>query len=456
MKWLPKTFGSRVLLIGLLVLAGYGQTKTWKLANSRYPNDGSLGVGMDFYQFRWVPFWARKQGLTNFYSPESRKEMGEYSRRRQWDVVLTDSERQAAWSNFLMYKGGMGAVGTPFFYTVFGYTRTPRYERDLAGYRLLLLFISELTILLLCRGLSFSLTRTVAVFALFCYWFKPYSGLLEVSNVNHLQLGFVGACALSCRYLGKWGGPVLAGAVIGFALMFKPNPIFAAALFYLVYLARRDFARFFVASFSGLLAVIAAFVMSSQFFWGPSIWQSWLNRTSKALQSSNDWNLSMVARFREWTGINIELYCLVGLLLLAAALTLWSKGAIRSARASPANEFRQTLLVMGVGLMIPLVAFRVVWEHYFTLAIPLILYLFRPTTSPTGARTRYILTGVAVALLMDIPELLSFPRDGSRDMVMYGLGSLILLALGLVELTKSEPAEQLPEEQLFSELSTPV
>ncbi len=442
MNWLPETLRERLLLLCLLLIAGYGQVQTWSMVTSDWgwkPGEEDAGVGMDFYQFRWVPFVARNRGMQDFYTRENRMLISERSMVHVATSKLSSAEYSAAMSNERMYKGGMGASGTPFFYSLFGYFRTNNYDEDLKRFRVALLIVSELSILLFCAGLSYSLTRTVAMMALFSYWFKPFAGLLEVANVNHLQIGFICACAVIARMKGRYVGPALAGAVMGLALMFKPNPIFAAALFYLVFLARRDFIGFAAASVTTLMSAGAAFVLSSMYFGGTACWLSWITRTSGALKVGTDWNLSLAANIWIWTGVNTEFILLGGLMLLASFLILHPRRAVRSSGDSGAQAFDRTVMVLGLGLVIPLVAFRVTWEHHYTLAIPMILFALRPTPDRPNQRLRYVLAILAVALLFNLPDFFSMPRDGTTVVLMFISGGLILLYLGLTELARPAP-----------------
>jgi hypothetical protein len=133
--------------------------------------------------------------------------------------------------------------------------------------------------------------------------------------------------------------------------------------------------------------------------------------------------------------VNVEMPVLGGLMALAALAILRPRGRIRTGESGPRHDFERCLLVVGTGLLVPLVGFRIVWEHHFALTVPLILWLFRPIEAGERGWPRLVLTGFAVALVSDLPSLFSLPRIPYVQLGLYETGAVLLFALGLAELS---------------------
>jgi cbb3-type cytochrome oxidase subunit 3 len=274
--------------------------------------------------------------------------------------------------------------------------------------------------------------------------------------VNQIQLGMLTLFLWFQKNSGKWRyGDFFSGAVLGLSLMFKPNVVFIIILLGAWWIMNRKH-RKLTHVFSGIATgSVFAFIISSVFFGTPACWLGWIKVVRHLMKDYylpiNIGNTSLPMIIEEWSGYHISgqisTFLTAGI-LLASIVVVWmatrreekSTPMEGSDQASNDMEFRETVLLAGLGLTIFLLSSRLVWVHYKLLIIPLALYLLgadkKEFISAEWANMIYkLLAVVAVLVIATLPvePLYSFTSHMQRAFIAY-LGMMTLFVMGLLEL----------------------
>jgi len=149
-------------------------------------------------------------------------------------------------------------------------------------------------------------------------------------------------------------------------------------------------------------------------------------------------NFGLVHLVAQSWGLNI------GWALLACALALTGLALRRRAgpRASQQDSAPSTeaptdeLLLVTLGCLLGLLTARLVWLHYYLLALPMVLIGLRPRASgETRPVLRALTIGGAVCLTPSVYTVFTY-RSSALGAVVVNVGLLSLVAVGLIEIAK--------------------
>ena len=420
-----------VLAVAVAAVRGWSYARTWR--------------GLDYYQFWAVGQAVSRSGGAEVYSEEGRKRFGaEILASLPRDEV---SQRLAA---AVSRRKTLETYSTPFLYTVAGVSATGEYDRDHAVFVLASLLSGLGGLLLLCRVLRYPPLAAAAV-VLLLEAYAPYRSDLRVGNVNLIQLGLLaGFLWVSTLKHRPWRDPA-AGAILGLAVLFKPNLALVAVLLLAGWTVLRAFAR--VAGVAAGMAVSALAVLgvSSVYFGTAGAWGSWL--------------AAILSLPSEIVGVRIGNFSLVRLLggdlgarfapllalaiLSGAAVCLWM-GRRRAPESpggmggdEPRRETSEDVALAGTGCMAYLLSSPLVWVHYFVLAIPLALWLLRPRGGESGRWMGGLAGAVAIAIvLLANRPLEAIIGQGYPALVAAtsNAGALLLLGAAMIELRRFRSA----------------
>jgi hypothetical protein len=252
----------------------------------------------------------------------------------------------------------------------------------------------------------------------------------------------------------------LGGFVLASVVMFKPNVALVPILLCVSWLLDRRW-RTLRVQCSGMAAGAAVTVMSSSLVFGSiECWLEW-RRAVASLTLGGDrllfgqvrGNLALTQSILETTGHDPVIPLTLGLVAGALGALWWSRvgGGGPHARGR-SRALHRDVLVTGVGCAIALLAAPLAWVHYFVLAIPLVIFFFRP--SPRSDRLVpkqvWIQRGLAaLAVAMFAPSQTLLPLGLTDPQLTMHLGHLlfsgaclILLLLALWTLALDRPPDR--------------
>lgn len=368
------------------------------LALRHFWQEHQRAAGLDFYIYFVARQLAGRADVENIYAPETQERIGEeyYARALQSGSELRtfDATRRRRLDN----------VSSPFLYSTMRWFSRD-YDRALLQYHVLLLAAFIAAVLLLCRRAGLPWWVALLLVAALLWLYRGFEADLRVGNVNSLQL-----FALSVAF---WSPPVLAGAILGMLVAFKPNLLFVALLLAFAHERKRLTREILGGAIGGAIAFTIAAIS-----YGPRSWLQWVTAANQfwhRLPTRGERNvtpfLEVFHRYGEWVG-----YAIAAVLLAAVVV-----GLRRTKR-------HDDLLVAGLGILIYLLSATVVWLHYMVLVLPLAIALLRH-------RVTAVIAIVALLAIAEEPfEWLTKTQIYPHDAKLIGPALVALFVAGLWQL----------------------
>src|SRR5215212_699534 len=375
----------RVLLTGIAALAAvYALVVTWK-QNER-------AAGLDFYIYYVNAQLPARSDVANIYAAETQQRVGEeyYARAQAGRSELRkyDAARRRRLDN----------VSSPFLYTTLRWISRD-YDLALTQYHALLLFAFVAGVLLLARRVRVSWASALFLVAALLLWYRGFEADLRVGNVNSLQLLAIAAAL--------WSPPILAGALLGLLIAFKPNLIVIALL---LFIARRRLLELAGGVIGVAIAIVAAAINYGSF----NVWFQWITAANEffhRLQTRAERNVAPALSLFQEHGTWLS-YVIAALLAAIVCFAI--------ARA----KRRDDTLIAGLAILIYLISAPVVWLHYMVLVLPLAIALLR-------RRWTAAVSLAALAMIAEEPfELLFRTPVYPRDAMLIAPALVALFACG--------------------------
>jgi hypothetical protein len=413
---------------------------------------------IDFFTFWSVPHSLSSDPVTNIYEPDGQRQLAIPLLREAESLPESDNQRRATIITARLYGGRVDVTGSPLLYSLVGWLSSGEYDHDQQRFLAISLISFVASIVLLCRLLHFSALEITLILIVFTSFYAPLNADVGVGNMNSIQLFLVASfIALTVRER-----PFLAGAVLGVAIMLKPNVLLIAAFSLLMGISEGDLRRQLRVG-AGLVAAGAASGLASAAFFGdPSVWLAFARSIPRTLSTSyplENGNFGLAELIFHETHRNAS-YVVV--LVLLAAVGTAIIGAKRLVRRSDGRQsvragggvndqvLDDAFIVAGVGAAVMLLSSRLAWMHYYVLLAPVILYLIRPSQdddhdSDHGSLRRVL---ALAALAVFSPAV----TDGILTSQVWEATSLNAAALTMVALSLGELRRQAPS----SEVSPPA
>jgi hypothetical protein len=356
-------------------------------------------AAIDFFHYWAVPQVLRTQNIANIYSLSGRQQIGAYLRDRAAAGRLDQRQGVAAEGSLKIDKGLLDTIATPFLFWVFDACSTGDYERDHFLFELVAFACFIGAILFLSRRFGHSWASALLMLALFTFLFEPFRSDLRVANVNRLQVAWLAAllALLGTSFSrGRWVG---AGVLMGLGVLFKPNLCPAPVLVVVACLSRRAFGRSGLLIAGGVVGMLVGFLLPVMLFRNVGCWAQWMGVLPEVAQSQRrlvEGNFGLSSLLLRWLGVDASL----PLLILTACMVLvaaWrgrhtpaGKKKSTNCEHSPMQDdgdWQHSLPVMlCLGPVLMLVSARLVWLHYYLLAVPLFLLVLQPAKGEATVR----------------------------------------------------------------------
>jgi hypothetical protein len=395
---------------------------------------------MDFYQFWVVAQIIGRADVPSIYAEDAHPRLGaEFIRRSFTD---DDSERRraaaAAWKV-------LEPTATPMLYSAFRPFTAFAYDDAHLAFRLLSLIALAAGVLAIALLLGHPAAVALLMLAVVTITFRPLKTDVQVGNINEIQLAVVATYLWLSSRLDGGRGQVLAGAVLGALILFKPNllavlPLLAAT--WIVHGRRPKLVRQAAgAVVGGLIALgVTAVVFGSLAPWRE--WFEFMRAFPPAKIPLRFGNVGLARLLYETMDLHLTPWLAPVFLGVALACVWMGRGRGLSAADGDARRvlFEDTA-ALSAGCFVYLLSAPLVWIHYLLLAVPAALLLLR---EPEGTGRAAGVCGVLVVL-----ALVAIAVDPVADLFqMYDLyqqaaltvaGLLVLFALTLRELARPRP-----------------
>ncbi|MFO0983785.1 MAG: hypothetical protein U1E76_18975 [Planctomycetota bacterium] len=424
-----KPHGVAITLLAVLA-ALLAAADAWRVASN--------WAAIDYYQFWVVGQAVKHREAGDIYADSERARLGrEYLRRAQAGKNKEELRRSRQFQA-ASQRQVLETFSTPLLYAVCGSAARGDYDHDLGAFERASLVLYVLAIVLLCWMLRCSLGMSALLLVLCLAFFDPLESDVQVGNVNRLQLALLALFLMVQRAAPRRMAMVLAGAILGLAVCFKPNLAFVAVAWSLGWLLAGDLWRVLLHGAGLLAGAVLAIAGSSRFFGSVQPWRTWLLHLDELFGgfalplSKGNFALAQVAA--ESAGVRLLPWLPLGLLVLCA-LCAW-RGAGRAALSTVAGARRFDCLLVSAGAIASLLGARLAWVHYHVLVIPAVIVLLCHAAS---ARPRTVVAAlVAFAMVAGKPLAVITASDAAAAWVTSG-GAAWLFALLLRELLLEAP-----------------
>ena len=384
--------------IGALAVL-YALVVTWR-QNER-------AAGLDFYIYYVNSQLPARADVANIYAPEMQERVGEeyYARAQvgRSELRKYDATRRRRLDN----------VSSPFLYTTLRWVSRD-YDRALWQYHVLVLVAFVAGVLLICRRVRLSWAAALFLLAALLLWYRGFEADLRVGNVNSLQLLTIGAML--------WCPPVLAGALLGLLVAFKPNLIVIGVLLAVAHPWKRLRLELLGGSIGVAIAIVTAAINYGSF----NVWVQWVTAANEffhRLQTRAERNVAPALSLFQEHGTWLS-YVIAAVL---AAIVIFA-----IARAKQ----RDDVLITGLAILIYLISAPVVWLHYMVLVLPFAIALLR------ASRWTAVVSLAALAMIAEEPfEWIFRVPVYPRDAMLITPALLMLFACGVWALMRSDRNE---------------
>ena len=395
----------QIVLTALAVLAAiYAVSVSWR-QNER-------AAGLDFYIYYVNAQLAGRadvhSGKDNIYDRDVQSRIGEEYHERGLRSGSELRRFDATRRRFL------DSVSSPFLYTCLSWVSRD-YDRALRQYHVAVLAAFLAGFLLIARAVRLSWASALFLLAALLLWYRGFEADLRVGNVNSLQLLILGASLLS--------PPLIAGAIAGMLVAFKPNLILIPLLLVGARMAARDWRRLRLEVLGGAAGVAIAIVAAAIRYGSFDVWLQWIARANEfyhRLPTRTERNVTpLLMLFHEqgaWVSYTVAL-----LLTTIAAVAIWR------------GKSRDDVMIAGVAILIYLLSATVVWLHYMVLVVPVALALMR---SRTGAAVSLLaLAAIAEEPFEIVTRIAVYPNDAK----LIGPALFALFACAIWKLATPPP-----------------
>jgi hypothetical protein len=433
-------------LMGLVLVLALGAS-VWNFGRN-YPQ-------VDFFQF-WAVGRLKGAGVTDIYSDPARHLLA--------DTVRAEAQRSGSQRaiNAVKHWPVLETYSTPFLYAVFGSISTGDYEFDSIVWQLLRFGAFLAAVLALCRLFRYSWAGSLVALAIILGTSIPLRNDLASGNVNEVQIGALAAFLVMRARWPTSRGDLASGVLLGLLIAFKHDTAPVAGLLVLLWVADRRFGTLARQAAGMSLGAAIAFAVGVLAWGSLQPWLDWVGAArdlaTHAQYSLDQQNYALTRFLTETTGTNPGLLLGVGLAVAAAAAIargrlnrkagrrLWAdtEAAGRQARA----WFNRECLAVGAAIAIVLLGSPIAWLHYFTLLVPLQLFLLRPredAESPVTAMARQVISAASAFLLAFVAIDPIIGYGAFSDSAHAIAAAVILLAMSLIALARRAPALPGPE-----------
>jgi len=411
---------------------------------------GTRPSSIDFYQFWVVGRAVGRHEAHDVYTDAERQRLGELYWREalsaQASSVTPDiptKRIQAA-----QQRQVLETFSTPWLYTLFGLVSSGDYDGDQARFQTFSTLAFVLAIAAFGHLLGYG-PLGIALWVLFLtsWQFKPFSDEVIAGNVNRLQVALLALYAWLANRKHTQVAEVVSGAVLGMAILFKPNLAIVAVVLVLGRLIARQHTKLARECAGLAIGALAAVAISSVYFGSLHVWSDWIRTIPELLAqgTSAGGNYALSRLVLDRTGFSVsrmlpfELLILVVIALACARARLRKESAteLEHARESKRAKASFDVLLVGLGAMISVLATDLVWLHYYVLCVPLALFALRPAHDvrrSLGGRVFMVAGAIAVAsiALQLFIAIFDIPRPSAASPYV-NFGALLLVAVSLID-----------------------
>jgi hypothetical protein len=437
-KWIAT--GKKIVALGIVLIAGLS---AW--------GRGTRPSCIDFYQFWVVGRAVGQHQARDVYTAAERQRLGELHAREALAAQVASATPDVPSKRIqaAQQRQVLETFSTPWMYTIFGFAASADYDGDQARFQTVSTLAFVLAIALFGHLLGYGpigIALWVLIFT--SSWFKPFSDEVIAGNVNRLQVAFLALFVwLASRERWKHA-QLIAGFVLGAAILFKPNLAIVAVVLAIGWGITRQFGKLARQAIGVAIGALAAFGISCAYFGSVHIWIDWIRTIPELLaqgtSAGGNYAFSRLlldrAGFSMTRTLPLELLVIIGIVLVRAR-SRQQKEVERDLgtaddRARDSASF--DILLVGLGTTISVLTTDLVWLHYYLLCVPLAIFALRPERLAVVSGGRWALRtmaclGTSLVALQLFIRVFDIPRPSEASPYVNS-GLLLLFFASLADL----------------------
>ena len=275
---------------------------------------------------------------------------------------------------------------TPFLYSFVSAVSSGNFATDARRFHAICLASFVLAAILLFWLFGYGPDSSLAVYISIVLLFAPLAMDAQVASNNRIQLGLLALAAACIRFRSHFWH-FAAGILFGLGVMFKPTTLFIPLLLLSSRAMRRQWRLMAVETAGCLAGILLGFAAGAMLFGTGSCWLDWATRIGRLPIDASPLdllNFSLPVLLKEITGANFSTPVLVIGFSAAAWCIFRLTRTFQKNTASCCidDSGRASLLfdlqVIATGSTVYLLCASLVWNHYYTFTLPLIILLLSP------------------------------------------------------------------------------
>lgn len=327
---------------------------------------------------------------------------------------------------------------TPLFFALFNGLSLTDFTADYRLFHSISLFSYCFMIITMLRLYGYSLQKGLILYScLLIYYPKIVDA--AVSSTNSIQLGILTLIILLFRLKVRWGYFV-SGLLAAMFVLMKPNTLFIPCIVLTSQLIRRKWCILSLEISGGVIGSVIGLIYGADIFKSILCWREWLfcmgpisfSAVPLEIVSLANGNISLPTLLWQLTELDLAKPVLFLGSFAVFARVVWMSGKYtEKSRESNSlqknNDLQFDLNLVASSCLVYLLFMRLVWVHYFTFAVPAIIYLLSPDVARVLGRKLVTIVLLAIGAIQ-CPIMFNIPIAQS-GWLMYG-GLLTLFIIG--------------------------
>ncbi len=388
------------------------------VANSciHYWKDSTSSKKIDYFVLWAIPYCLPDIKSNNIYTVESKKNFALVLREKANSQGISATQKEITELVIQYWDGIIETTATPFLYTFFDLISSGDYDTDRMRFTIISMLCFIISFIILCYLFRINLLMSLLLLAFFLTLYIPLSSELIVGNVNQIQLLIITMFLWILVKSKHFYQVLIAGALIGIGIMFKPNILIMLVLIGILYLVNKRFQKLIAIIIGSCVGVLISILLSVLYFGQFEIWIHFIKALPDILDMSIPFtlgNYSLSSLVYSLAEINTS-STLLPLFIIIFLIVIWISRSKRSGKRQNSVslndlEKEEVFLATGIGCAITLLAMGLSWLHYYILLIPLLLLMIKPIADSSSGKIQILSVRILIVIaLLQFSKLAGF------------------------------------------------
>lgn len=326
---------------------------------------------------------------------------------------------------------------TPLFFALFDRFPITDFTADYRLFHALSLVSYCFMIVTMLKLYGYNLQQGLILYSCLLI-FYPKIVDAAVSSTNSLQLGILALIIVFFRFKVSWGYMV-SGGLTAILVLLKPNTLFIPLILIVSQLVRQQWRVISLEIIGGLIGTLIGIFSGVIFFKSIWCWRDWLvcmgtislSAVPLDIVSLANGNISLPTLLWNLTELDLAKPVLIfGALAVIVRVVCLSRKFVKKCSENNAlqvgSDFQFDLNIVVSSCLVYLLFMRLVWVHYYTFAVPAIIFLLSPASRRSLGRNLVTVIVLAIGAIQ-LPLMFNIPIAPSGWLMYCGLMVLFIV-----------------------------